>query len=116
MTEAELIAGAIVTGSAGLGGVLKWAVSRVTGAIDKNTEALAESAKQSAVHAETNRQLTTKLEHIEDWIEQHTPVENPQQPAAAQAPRPTGAGARRATPAKGTYVIHNPRASSRGDE
>lgn len=74
MTDGELIASAIAGVAAGAGATVRWAVNRVTKAIEANTKAFTEAAVNSAVLAETNRALTADVRSIKEWCDSHTGV------------------------------------------
>lgn len=125
VTEAEIIAGAIVTGSGGLGaaiwGVARFAVGRIVKALDDNTTAQLKLATESALQAETNRVLADKIDRVSEWVDEHTPVNNPQiMPPAEQAYVPSPAGVLRSgkTPPSGVPVsgrYHQSRPGTKGD-
>lgn len=95
MTDAQLAAvlTAILGAIGGLGAVIRWAVTRVTKAIDDST---ASRNKQADAEVELAKSLTTMALRLEDaigdisvvkrWVEEHTPVEGTEQPPSLRAP------------------------------
>lgn len=67
---------------------IRWAVGRITTAMDKATSAQLETVK-------TMTEVKTKVDAIADWCEEHTPVEAPQPRASSRGgygPGPPGRG------------------------
>lgn len=112
MTDAQLAAllTAIVGSIGTLGAVIRWAVTRVTKAIDDST---ASRNKQAEAEVELAKSLTTMALRLEDaigdisivkrWVEEHTPVDGVEQPPSLRAP-PS-----RNTPTRGLPIIERPR-------
>lgn len=77
MTDAQFatLLGAIVAGLGGLATTIRWAVNRVTKAIDDNTESNRELSRAQIVGAQASAIASTKLDAIATWVHHHTPVE-----------------------------------------
>jgi hypothetical protein len=69
VTDAQFAAVITLTASAGgsLIAALRWAVTRITTALDRNTSA-------SLTHAREMSKLSTKIDVVFDWVGDHTPV------------------------------------------
>jgi hypothetical protein len=69
VTDAQFAALLALAASAGgsLLAALRWAVNRITSALDRNTSA-------SLVHAKEMSKLSTKIDTVFEWVGDHTPV------------------------------------------
>lgn len=99
MSDAWLTA--LLAALTGVGGAivaaLRWAVNRVTKAMDDNTRAMLENTKAST-------RLEVKIDQVSDWVEEHTPVGRPppKKPRARTNPQGTPIGG-------GTYSVTRPK-------
>ena len=93
-----LLIATLVTFLSSLIGMLKWAVTRITKALDDNTESNRADTDAKIKLATEMAVFSTKLDHIGEYVEKHTPVEG----VAIQPPTkpPTK---RQPTPAQGLY-------------
>jgi len=101
MSDIELTAiVAAITGAAtAIAAALRWAVGRITRALDANTEAMRENAKASA-------RLEVMIEQVSSWVEEHTPIgPAPTPPPKKQRARTSPLG----TPTVTTYSIQRPK-------
>lgn len=75
MTDAQLglLITAIATFGAGVVGSLKWAVGRITKAIDDNTTARDAQTAAMLEHAKAMTALTVKIDAVADFVQEHTP-------------------------------------------
>lgn len=73
-TQLATIVSAIVAAGAGLAAAVRWAASRIVRALDANTEALTKQAAESAVQAETLRNVADEVRVVHEWCERHTGV------------------------------------------
>ena len=64
-------------GCIAISGVLKWAVSRITKALDDNTASNRELAVSQVGHAASLAVLSTKIDAVERYVQDHTPIRDP---------------------------------------
>jgi hypothetical protein len=107
VTDAQfaVLVSALITVGGGLAAALKWAVGRVTDALDRNTKAFIDFNAQAAVQAET-------LRRVEEWCEEHTGVVAPRPKPPSDPPPP-----RTRTPVRGVPIIEKfgPRGRTESD-
>lgn len=60
-----------------LAGTLKWAVTRITKALDDNTASNKELAVSQVGHAASLAILSTKIDGVERYVRDHTPIRDP---------------------------------------
>lgn len=75
MTDAQfaLLLSALAAVGATLAGVLRWAVTRITKAIDDNTESNKELSRAQIAYASSISSMSTRLDHVANWVHAHTP-------------------------------------------
>jgi len=86
MTEGQLVA-LIIAGASGLVGFARWAVLRITKSLDDNSLSNREDAAAKVQLAREMAVLSTKIDGIGRWVEEHTPVNQPIPRAPTQRPR-----------------------------
>lgn len=79
MTDAQLVAllGCLGTVGTALVGMLRWAALRITKALDDNTQSNKEDADAKVKLAFEMARLSTKIDDVARWVEDHTPVNVP---------------------------------------
>lgn len=77
MTDAQFAAllSAVIAGLGGVAATLRWAVGRITKAIDDNTASNAKLTDAQIGYAARMAEMATKLDHVASWVHEHTPVE-----------------------------------------
>lgn len=73
MTDAQLTAILGVLGSLGAAflAAVRWAVNRLTKALDDNTESNREASRAQVTHATSLATLSTKIDTVHDWVHAH---------------------------------------------
>jgi len=76
MTDAQfgLLISAVVAGLGGIAATIRWAVGRVTNAIDDNTASNRELSKAQIDYAAAMAGMGAKLDHVSNWVHAHTPI------------------------------------------
>jgi hypothetical protein len=69
-----LLLTAIAAGAGTIAATLRWAINRVTTAIDEARQALIKNAGDSSAHAEALRHLADDVRDIAEWCNEHTNV------------------------------------------
>jgi hypothetical protein len=109
VTDAQftLLLSALLAVGGVIAGALKWAVGRVTVALEKNSDAFTMYASTLAVQAET-------LRRVEEWCDEHTGVVT-SRPKPPSEPPPVP---KTRTPVRGTPIVErfNPRGRSEGGD
>ncbi len=88
MTDAQfgILIATLATFLSGVIGMLKWAVTRITHALDENTKSNKEDAEAKIHLAREMAVLSTKIDLIAQWVQEHTPVN---QPVPTRRPTPS---------------------------
>jgi hypothetical protein len=75
VTDAQfaLLLSALAAVGATLAGVLRWAVTRITKAIDDNTESNKDLSRAQIAYASSIGSMGAQLSHIANWVHAHTP-------------------------------------------
>lgn len=100
-TQFDILLGAIATAGAAVAAALRWAANRVVKALDDNSTAHKEAAASTVSayrefahtnveHATAMATLAAKIDQVSDWVEDHTPVTDPERPSARRQPTETG--------------------------
>jgi hypothetical protein len=66
---------AVVTGLGGVALAIRWAAGRLTKAIDDNTASNVKLSDAQIAYAGSMAGMAAKLDHVADWVHNHTPVE-----------------------------------------
>lgn len=96
LTDGQVAAlvSALVTVGGAMVAAGKWAVNRITKALDDNSAVHREVASANVEHAKAMTALSVKIDHVTEWVEEHTPVTDPESPLARRTadngPTPRG--------------------------
>lgn len=77
MSDAQFatLLAAVVAGLGGITATIRWAVGRITKAIDDNTASNGRLSEAQIAYAAAMAGMSAKLDHVTNWVHEHTPVE-----------------------------------------
>ncbi len=113
MTDVQILSAAIIAAGGTIGGALKWAVTRMTKAQDRATDALIANTASNATLVAKLETALNRIDKISDFVDETSGVHH-------TPPTPEPAKRRTATPAEGRsqfggyYGPHRPKTEPGG--